>query len=376
MPEKSASGLVLLNGNRLSVNNHNPDLPAIRVNGQQLSYRDIDLASVRITENKAYVLYDSNNTYYEVLHSNSDIQVHFEEDAGEPAKIQAGQIISASNQLFKQQSPAPFCYIDTSGRLASANLWTNVWKANVMGFNDIDKSSNTYNHGLCPAGDANHMSRFLRADGIWALPNSAFTGSVAETFLSLQDTPQSYMSCLDRYLRVSFANGGSIVFDEIDSGKIPEHPSNLYYTDARVDGRVASNLSNKSISSISISGTLICNELQTDSDRRLKTDICNLDDERCMNIINRLQPKKYRFKNNPKCRFGLIAQDAKQIVPELVNTTNETMSINYLEIIPILIGGMKQMKQQIDCLQYDLELANQKICDINYNISQSLDKPN
>jgi hypothetical protein len=240
-----------------------------------------------------------------------------------------------------------------------------------MGFNDIDKASNTYNHGLCPPGDANHQSRFLRADGIWALPNSAFTGSVAETFLSLQDTPQSYMSCLDCYLRVSFADGGSIVFDEINSGKIPEHPENLYYTDARVDSRVSSNLSNKSISNISIAGKLTCNELQTDSDRRLKTDICNLDDDRCMGIVSQLQPKSYKFKNNPKCRFGLIAQDAKRIVPELVNTDNETMSINYLEIIPILIGSIKQMQNRIDCLECDLQLACQKICDVNYNINQS-----
>ena len=168
------------------------------------------------------------------------------------------------------------------------------------------------------------------------------------------------MSCLDRYLRVSFANGGSIVFDEINSGKIPEHPDNLYYTDSRVDSRVSSNLSNKSISNIRISGTLICNELQTDSDRRLKTDICNLDDDRCMNIVSQLQPKSYHFKNNPKCRFGLIAQDAKTIVPELVNTTNETMSINYLEIILILIGSIKQMQKRIDCLEYDLQLASEK----------------
>ena len=372
MPEpKSLSGLILLNGNRLTVNNQNPNLPAISVNGEQLSYKDINLASIRIQDDKAFVLDSTTNTYREILHTNSQIEVAFEEDeeGGETAQIQEGQIITAGNSLLKQQSPAPFCFINTAGRLSSANLWTNVWEANVMGFNDVDKASNTYNHGLCPAGDSNHQSLFLRKDGQWGMP-SAFTGSVSETLLSLQDTPATYMNCLDRYLRVSFAEGGSIVFDAIDTSKVPEDDSNLYYTDERVDARVSSNLADKSISNISISGTLICNELQTDSDRRLKRDICDIDEERCMNIINDLQPKKYRFKTNDKSRYGLIAQEVKTIIPEIVNTSNETMSINYLEIIPILIGGMKRMQQEINCLKYDLELANEKISGIHYNINQ------
>ena len=149
MPEpKSLSGLILLNGNRLTVNNQNPNLPAISVNGEQLSYKDINLASIRIQDDKAFVLDSTTNTYREILHTNSQIEVAFEEDeeGGETAQIQEGQIITAGNSLLKQQSPAPFCFINTAGRLSSANLWTNVWEANVMGFNDVDKASNTYNH--------------------------------------------------------------------------------------------------------------------------------------------------------------------------------------------------------------------------------------
>jgi hypothetical protein len=91
------------------------------------------------------------------------IDVKFEEEI-QAGKVQSGQIIPAGDQLFKQQSPAPFAYIDTTGRLGSANLWNQLYVANVMGYVDIHKGVNTYNHGLVPQGSAEHGGLFLRRD--------------------------------------------------------------------------------------------------------------------------------------------------------------------------------------------------------------------
>ena len=350
---RNVSGLVLFDGTRLRLANHDDTLPPITVNGKMLSYRDLDLGSIRITGNKAFALDDTDGEYYEIIHANSDIEIRFDADAGQPAKVQTGQIIPAGDSLFKQQSPAPFAYIDTTGRLASANLWTAVWEANIMGYNDVDKASNTYSHGLVPAGSDAHGNLFLRKDGQWGMP-SAFTGSVAETLLSLQDTPSTYMDHLDDYLRVSFDNGGSIKFDSIDTSKVPEDSTNLYYTDGRVDTRMASQLNNKSIQDISISGKLTCNEVLADSDRRLKRDIEDLDGDWCMACVDEMQPKAYKFVNKPEQRFGLIAQDLETIIPQLVNHTQPTMSINYIELIPVLIGSIKLLKQEVDWLRYEI----------------------
>ena len=223
-----------------------------------------------------------------------------------------------------------------------------------MGYNDLDKAGNTYNHGLVPAGNPVHESKFLRQDGVWALPNSAFTGSVAETFLSLQDTPTTYMSHLDDYLRVSFDDGGTIKFDSINTSKVPEDSTNLYYTDGRVDTRMASQLSNKAIQDISITGRLTCNEVLADSDRKLKRDIEDLDGDWCMECVQEMQPKAYKFVDKPEQRFGLIAQDLETIIPQLVNTTQPTMSINYIELIPVLIGSIKQLKQELEWMRYEI----------------------
>ena len=357
---KHTSGLVLLDATRLSLSNYNPDLHAITVNGLQLSYRDIELASIKITDNKAYVLDDSDGKYYEIIHTNSDIEIKFEEETS--AKVQTGQIIPAGDALFKQQSPAPFCYIDKTGRLASSNLWTSVWEANQMGFVDVDKGLNTYKHGLCPEGSDIHENLFLRKDGVWGSP-STFTGSVSETFLSLNDTPTTYTSNLDKYLRVSYEEGGSIVFDAIDTSKVPEN-NNLYYTIERVDERMTTQLQNKSIANISISGQISCNELLTDSDERLKTNIEPLCADYCLQLVDDLKPCEYQFKDDSKTRYGLIAQEVETSIPNLVNNDRSTKSINYIDLIPILIGSIKDLKEQVDCLKFDLEIANNKISHI------------
>jgi hypothetical protein len=256
--------------------------------------------------------------FYKILNENSKIEVKFEEQI-QSGKVVAGQIIPAGDQLFKQQSPAPFAYIDTTGRLGSANLWNQLFVANVMGYVDVDKGVNTYEHGLVPKGSAEHGGLFLR-----------------------------------KYLRVSYAEGGSIVFDEINTSKVPEL-SNLYYTDERVNSRIQTKLQDKSITNISISGSIICNEVLAESDARLKRNVVDMNCESCLHAVGQLRPKSYEFIVNPnQQRFGLIAQELELVLPSLVNTTNGSKSVNYVEIIPFLVGSVQQLKQMVHCLQNEV----------------------
>jgi hypothetical protein len=353
---KAFSGLQFVEATRISIANCNPNENSISVNGRKLSYKEVDTGVLRITENGAYTLDEADGVYYKVLNTNSEIVVKSEEEV-QPGKLAAGQIIPAGSSLFKQQSPAPIAYIDRSGRLGSANLWTNIFVENVMGFVDIDKAENTYNHGLVPAGSDVHEGLFLRKDGQWGQP-SVWTGSVSESFLSLQDTPTSYTSNIDKYLRVSYEEGGSVVFDEISTGKVPES-ENLYYTDERVNTRITDKLLDKSIANISVSGTISANEVLAESDRRLKSNIRQLDSDMCLEMINEIDPQSYRFKSHPKTRYGVIAQQLETILPNLVSyNTAGFAAVNYLELIPFLIGSVKSLTDQVNCLKYDLEILS------------------
>ena len=360
---KLLSGLKLIGGTRLSLNNSNPREHAITVNGAQLSYNDIALGALQITDNKVYSLDEEDGQYYQILNTNSEIEIKFEDEV-QTGKVASGQIIPAGASLFKQQSPAPFVFIDTTGRLGSANLWKSLWVANVMGYADVDKGSNTYKHGLVPEGSDVHDGLFLRKDGQWGQP-SVWTGSVSENFLSLQDTPTTYTDNIDKYLRVSYAEGGSVVFDDLNTSKVPES-TNLYYTDERANTRIDGKLQDNSITNISVSGTITCNEILAQSDRVLKENIVDLDSEQCMRWVELMKPKAYNFKKQKQQRrYGLIAQELEEVVPELVNSNQPTKSVNYLELLPILIGSIQQLNEEVQCLKYDLEIANNKISRCN-----------
>ena len=356
---KHISGLRLLNATRLALTNHDTSIPTIAVNGRKLSHADIDLGTLLIADGTVKTKDAVDGQYYEVLNSNSKIDVRFEEEV-QAGKVQAGQIIPAGDQLFKQQSPAPFAYIDTTGRLGSANLWNQLFVANIMGYVDVDKGLDTYSHGLCPQGSAVHGGLFLRKDGQWGQP-SLYTGSVSETFLSLQDTPTTYTENIDRYLRVSYAEGGSVVFDAINTDKVPEQ-TNLYYTDERVNSRIQTKLQDKSISNISISGSIICNEVLAESDARLKRNVADLNSESCLHAVCQLRPKSYEFIVNPhQPRFGVIAQELEQVLPSLVNTTNGSKSVNYVEVIPFLIGSIQHLKHTVECLQNEVLMMQSQL---------------
>jgi hypothetical protein len=62
-----------------------------------------------------------------------------------------------------------------------------------MGYHDPDKP-NTYAHGPIPAGANGTENYFLRRDGTWSEPNSAFSGTIQDSFINLQDTPINYVA--------------------------------------------------------------------------------------------------------------------------------------------------------------------------------------
>jgi hypothetical protein len=92
------------------------------------------------------------------------------------------------------------------------------------------------------------------------------------------------------------------------------------------------------------------------SDQRVKINIKELEDDR-FNNITKLMPKSYNYiyDENKKEHYGLIAQQLQDVYPELVtkcmNNDTEIMGINYIELIPVIIGKMKLMEQEIQQLK-------------------------
>jgi Chaperone of endosialidase len=97
------------------------------------------------------------------------------------------------------------------------------------------------------------------------------------------------------------------------------------------------------------------------SDVNLKENINVLSESKADNILS-LKPITYNYKSdtNKHIHFGFIAQDVEQLYPELVSNDNNYKSVNYIELIPIMIEKMKQMQENIDNLNKKIEALENK----------------
>ena len=95
------------------------------------------------------------------------------------------------------------------------------------------------------------------------------------------------------------------------------------------------------------------------SDIRLKTDVRDLDYG--MEEISRLRPVRFRWSARPEDgdRLGVIAQDVAPIIPEVVNSDandpDRRLTVDYIELVPVLIRALQDQQQEIETLRSQLD---------------------
>jgi hypothetical protein len=110
-------------------------------------------------------------------------------------------------------------------------------------------------------------------------------------------------------------------------------------------------ISSKQSKPLDIRNYVRCDRFYTRSDIRLKKNIDDLNDNH-LDKLDKLLPKSYNFKKDNIKHFGFIAQDVEKEFPSLVSTDNEGMkSINYLEMIPLLLHKINDLERKIDELK-------------------------
>lgn len=92
----------------------------------------------------------------------------------------------------------------------------------------------------------------------------------------------------------------------------------------------------------------------TSSDSKFKSNVKNLsqDKKEHLDKLKKLIPKSYNFKNQENVSFGLIAQEVEKIYPSLVLTNEDgSKSVNYTELIPLLLLQTNEMERKIEDLK-------------------------
>nr|HRD07287.1 tail fiber domain-containing protein [Saprospiraceae bacterium] len=113
------------------------------------------------------------------------------------------------------------------------------------------------------------------------------------------------------------------------------------------------------------------NPLNTPSDVRLKKNVIPLSYGLAEILL--LNPKSYVLKSDEQARvqFGLIAQEARKVIPEIVhgNEDKESLSMTYESLIPVLINAIQEQQQLIQALKLDLSAGIQSINELKTEIS-------
>lgn len=96
------------------------------------------------------------------------------------------------------------------------------------------------------------------------------------------------------------------------------------------------------------SGTITCQNIVQVSDKRLKSNVSSLSNS--LSTLTELHAVQYTM-NGKDSRLGFIAQDVHQVLPTIVNTSNPYWSIDYTQIIPLLVESIKELSAEIKILR-------------------------
>jgi len=151
----------------------------------------------------------------------------------------------------------------------------------------------------------------------------------------------------------------------------PTAPSNSIFIDG--DGDVGLGTASPSERLHVMGDGLITGELDVLSDMRVKRNVTPIVD--ASNTIDQLNAVSYDMKTEeyPELnlpvdkQYGLIAQELQDILPSLVddrddaNSPDAFMSINYIQLIPILIKANQEQSAEISSLKKSLHLLEERL---------------
>ena len=101
------------------------------------------------------------------------------------------------------------------------------------------------------------------------------------------------------------------------------------------------------------SDLIITGSLYNTSDVRLKENIKEITQEK-MDDLFTLNPMIFNYKNDKtnQIHYGVLAQDVEKVFPELVeDNMSGYKTVNYQELIPLMLAKIKNMQEQIDELK-------------------------
>ncbi len=208
----------------------------------------------------------------------------------------------------------------------------------------LDSSRNLINVNYFECGDL-------------AVVKQAPTDSSVSIALSLISTPETEAAAgIGSGIEFDMVNDSSSVFAggylNCVTSDVVADTENAYFEFKLInDGTM------NTVSTLSPTGVFTATTLAETSDQRLKENIKDIDPTDSLDKILEVKVKEYNYTfEKDKRHTGVIAQEIKQYIPEVVNISNshgleDFHSVHYSGLVPHLINCIKQLKKEIDDLK-------------------------
>lgn len=105
------------------------------------------------------------------------------------------------------------------------------------------------------------------------------------------------------------------------------------------------------------SGTVNAGSFVPPSDARLKENVTTIDGAHALQVLNELRPVVFNMIGDTRTQSGLIAQEVRDVWPELVHeNANGQLGVRYMEIISTLVAAVQKLDTVNQSLQARIEV--------------------
>lgn len=288
----------------------------------------------------------------------------------------------------------PAVYVENSNTIATGSVLKAVSRSNTKAIEGVSSEAGTGVYGFAINGAGVYGNDNGSGNGVTGYSFTGFgvTGSTAEGFAGVYGSDNN--EAIGVYGR---STGGIGVYGN-STGTSATGGYAGKFTSANYRGIYVSSATGYFAGYFS--GDIYTTGLYQGSDAKLKKNINDV--ANAMDIINRLQPKYYEFRNDGNyakmnlpqgIHYGLLAQDLEKILPGLVkdnkfetrdaatpngkkesnktaevNETIDFKSVNYTELIPVMIKAIQEQDKTIQEQNAKIETLLQLVNKLSNNV--------
>jgi hypothetical protein len=136
-----------------------------------------------------------------------------------------------------------------------------------------------------------------------------------------------------------------------------------YLNSSGSTGTITSQVNNYSIIATK---RILCEEINVNSDERIKTEIQPFKEDLCMKLVNGIDQKHYKMKDDGSYKVGVIAQQLQKVFPNAVyhvpkDDIEDFRVVDYNQITALLVGAVKHLHAKVDTLTNEIKELKNKI---------------